>query len=169
MIRFSTTLHGPLFQSSFRQTFQILMGSREMIPKIMSWCSICGVLPTPWWKTLFIWDSFRTLTGMVAKWYIKLPQHSFVDFSLLETIFLTHFQLPIRYGTGMDLWTSLCQNTSMHISYHIHEWRRQIWLIKDPIPNQLLVDWFMKSLFPPISQDVSMGGVVTEEQAISHA
>ena len=105
---------------------------------------------------------------MVLKWYIELPQHSFVDFSSLETIFLTHFQLPICYEMGMNLFTSLHHNTSMHISYHIHEWRRRRGLIKDPIPDQLLADWFTKSLFPPISWDVAMGGVVTEDQAISH-
>ena len=37
------------------------------------------------------------------------------------------------------------------------------------IPNQLLAEWFTKSLLPPISRDVSMGGVVTEEEAISRA
>ena len=35
--------------------------------------------------------------------------------------------------------------------------------------NQLLADWFTKSLLPPIAWDVAMGGVVTEEQAISQA
>jgi hypothetical protein len=40
-------------------------------------------------------------------------------------------------------------------------------LIKAPIPDQLLMDWFTKSLLPPISHDVAMGNVVTEEQAIS--
>ena len=34
---------------------------------------------------------------------------------------------------------------------------------------QLLADWFTKSLLPPISIDVAMGGDVTEEQAISNA
>ena len=108
------------------------------------------------------------MTGTAAKCYIELPWHSFVDFSSLATIFLTHFQLPICYETGTDLLTSLHQNTSMHISDHIHEWRRQRQLIKAPIPDQLLADWFMKSLLPPISQDVSMGGVVIEEHAVSH-
>ena len=37
------------------------------------------------------------------------------------------------------------------------------------IPDQLLSDWFTKSLLPPITRDVAMGGVVTEEQAISQA
>ena len=33
----------------------------------------------------------RTLTSTAAKWYIELPQHSFVDFGSLATVFLTHF------------------------------------------------------------------------------
>ena len=98
---------------------------------------------------------------MTAKWYIELPQHSFVDFSALETVFITHFQLPIHYEMGTELLTSLRQNTSTHISDRIHEWRRRISLIKVPISDQLLVDWFMKSLLPPISQYVAMGGAVT--------
>ena len=110
-----------------------------------------------------------TLTGTATKWYIELPQHSFVDFSSLETIFLTHFQLPIRYEMGTDILTSLRQNTSKHISDHIHEWRRQRRLIKAPILNQLLADWFTKSLFRPIARDVAMGGAINEEWAISRA
>ena len=109
------------------------------------------------------------MTSTAAKWYIELLEHSFVDFNSLATVFLTHVQLPIRYETGMDILTSLHQNTSMHISDHIHEWRRRRRLIKAPIQDQLLVDWFMKSFFPPISLDVAMGGVATEEQVISHA
>jgi hypothetical protein len=42
-------------------------------------------------------------------------------------------------------------------------------LIKAVIPDQLLAEWFTKSLLPPISRDVAMGGVVTEEEAISRA
>jgi hypothetical protein len=40
------------------------------------------------------------------------------------------------------------------------------WLIKATILDQLLADWFTKSLFPPIARDVTMGGVVTEEKAL---
>ena len=104
----------------------------------------------------------RTLTGTTTKWYIELPCHSFVDFSALETVFLTHFQLPIHYEMGIDLLTSLYKITSMHISDHIHEWRMRRRLIKAPIPDQLLADWFMKSLLPPIARDVAIGSVVTE-------
>lgn len=42
-------------------------------------------------------------------------------------------------------------------------------MIKAQNLDQLLVDWFTKSLLPPIAHDVSMGGVVTEEKAISRA
>ena len=106
---------------------------------------------------------------MAAKLHIELPQHSFVDFSALETVFLTHYQLPIRYEIGTEILTSLCQNTSTHISDHIHEWRRQRRLIKAHIPDQFLADWFTKSLLPPIIGDGAMGGVVTKEKAISRA
>ena len=83
--------------------------------------------------------------------------------------FLTHFQLLIRYETGTDMLTSLRQSTSTHIFDHIHEWRRRRRLIKAPIPDQILTDWFTKSLLPPIARDVSMGGAITEEQVITYA
>ena len=70
---------------------------------------------------------------------------------------------------GTDLLTSLRQNISTHISNHIHEWRRWRRLIKVPILDQLLLDWFMKSLLPPIARVMVMGSVVTEDQAISSA
>ena len=47
----------------------------------------------------------RNLTGISAKWYIELPQHSFWDFNALAMAFLTHFQLPMRYETCIDLLT----------------------------------------------------------------
>jgi hypothetical protein len=72
----------------------------------------------------------------------------FRDFGSLAMVFLTHFQLPIRYEMGTDLLTSLRQNTTMHISNHIHEWRRQRRLVKAQIPDGLLADWFTKSLLP---------------------
>jgi hypothetical protein len=42
-------------------------------------------------------------------------------------------------------------------------------LIKATILDQLLDEWFKKSLLPPISHDVAMGGVFTEEESIAHA
>ena len=119
------------------------------------WCSSNSLMDDSIQLRLFQ----RTLTGTAAKWYIELPWHLFVDFSALEIVFLTHF----HYKTGIDLLTSLHQNTSTHISDHIHEWRRWRRLIKAPILDQLLAGLFTKSLLPPIAWDVAMGGVVTEE------
>ena len=55
------------------------------------------------------------------------------------------------------------------MSDHIYEWRRWRRIIKAPILDQLLADWFTKSLLPPIAQDVAMSGIITEERAISRA
>ena len=80
--------------------------------------------------------------------------------------FLTHFQLTIQYEIGTDLLTSLHQVTSTHISDHIHEWRRRRRLIKAPIPEQLLADWFTKSLLPPIARDVSMEALLPRNKLL---
>jgi hypothetical protein len=42
-------------------------------------------------------------------------------------------------------------------------------MIKVIILDILLVEWFTKSLLPPIVQDVSMGGTVTMEETIARA
>jgi hypothetical protein len=42
-------------------------------------------------------------------------------------------------------------------------------LIKATISNQLLVEWFTKSLLPNIVHDVAMGSVFTEEESIADA
>jgi hypothetical protein len=82
--------------------------------------------------------------------------------------FLKHYQLSIRYETKTKILISFKQSSSTHISNHIHEWRRRRHLIKVPLPDQLLAE-FTKSLIGPIAHDIVMGGVVTEEQAISRA
>jgi hypothetical protein len=42
-------------------------------------------------------------------------------------------------------------------------------LIKLKLPNQLLAEWFTKSFMNDIAHDISMGGVVIEEQEINRA
>jgi hypothetical protein len=105
----------------------------------------------------------RTLTCATTKWYIELLCKSSVNFNSLSMEFMMHFQFPIWYDIDKDIFTSLQQSYSTHISNHIHEWRRWRWLIKDPIPDQLLVDLFTMSLLPLITHDVSMGNIVIEE------
>jgi hypothetical protein len=83
------------------------------------WCSSNSLMDDSVHLCLFQ----RTLTGSATKWYIELPHASFHDFNSLAMSFLTHFQLPIRYETGTELLSSLCQTDSIHISDHINEWR----------------------------------------------
>jgi hypothetical protein len=104
-----------------------------------------------------------------VKWYIELPRGFFTDFNTLAMAFLTHYQLPIRYEMGTKILSSFKQTKATHISDHIHEWRRRRRLIKLELPDQLLAEWFMKSFMNDIARDIAMGGVVTEEQAISRA
>jgi hypothetical protein len=84
------------------------------------WCSSKSLMDDSIHLRLFQ----RTLTSSSTKWYIELPRASFHNFKSLAMSFLTHFQIPIRYETSTELLTSLRQTISVHISDHIHEWRR---------------------------------------------
>jgi hypothetical protein len=42
-------------------------------------------------------------------------------------------------------------------------------MIKDMIPDQLLMEWFTKSLLPPITKDATMAWEDFKDQAILHA
>jgi hypothetical protein len=70
---------------------------------------------------------------------------------------------------GTEILSSFKQTKATHISDHIHEWRWRRHLIKLELFDQLLAEWFMKSFMNNISHDITMGGVVMEEQAISRA
>jgi hypothetical protein len=129
------------------------------------WCSSNSLMDDSIHLRLFQ----RTLTGSIAKWYIELPRGFFYDFNTLAMDFVTHYQLSIRYDTGTEILNSFKQTKGTHISDHIHEWRQRQCLIKLELPDQLLVEWFTKSFVNKIGKDIAMGGVVTEEQAISHA
>jgi hypothetical protein len=107
--------------------------------------------------------------GSATKWYIELPRGFFNDFNTLAMAFLMHYQLPIHYEIGTKILSSFKQSSSTHISDHIHEWRRRRRLIKVPLPDQLLAEWFTKSLIGPIYHDFFMGGVIIEEKVISCA
>ena len=55
-----------------------------------------------------------------------------------------------------------------HISDHIYDWKHHCRMVKTYVPDQLLAEWFIKSLLPSITEDVAKGGVVTEEKVIAH-
>jgi hypothetical protein len=93
------------------------------------WCSSNSLIDDSIRLRLFQ----QTLTGVTSKWYIELSHGTFLDFNILDFSFLTHFQLPIWYETSTELFTSLHQSTTTHISDHIHEWRWSRRLIKSMI------------------------------------
>ena len=70
---------------------------------------------------------------------------------------------------GTELLTNFKQTTTTHISNHIHEWQRRWRMVKMYVPDQLLAEWFIKSLVPSITEDVAKGGVITEVQVIARA
>lgn len=86
----------------------------------------------------------RTLTSATAKWYIELPQGTYIDFKSLAMAFLTHFQLSVQNETSTHLLRSLKQDIITHIFDHIHEWRLRLHLIRFEIYNELLREWFTK-------------------------
>jgi hypothetical protein len=108
----------------------------------------------------------HTLMGVSTKWYIELPGGTYQTFNELVLVFLNHFQLSVRYDVDIEILSSFHQDKATHISDHIQEWHRRKRLIKAYIPPEFLLEWFLKSLLPYISKDVSTSGVTSEEEAI---
>ena len=69
----------------------------------------------------------------------------------------------------MELLTQFRQTAVVHISDHLHEWRRSHILCKAKLDNQVLLDLFLKTLTTDISKDVAQQKPTSEEDAISKA
>ena len=102
----------------------------------------------------------------MEKWYIELPSGAYGTFGHLVMVFHNHFQLPIHYDAGLELLSTLRQDTATHILDHIQEWRRRKRLIKTRIPPKFLLEWFLNYFQSPISKDIATSGVTTEEEPI---
>ena len=96
-----------------------------------------------------------TLTGAAAKWYIELPQAKYPDFNSLDFMFLQYYQLPVRYDEGVEILLSCFQSTATHIIDHIYEWQCHCSLCKIQLDDRIFLDWFIKTLLPPIEKDVA--------------
>jgi hypothetical protein len=90
----------------------------------------------------------------------------YITFNQRVLVFLNQFQFLVRYDAGIELLSGFCQEKSTHISDHIQEWRTQKRFIKAYIPLEFLLEWFLKSLQPYISKDVSTFRFTTKEEAI---
>jgi hypothetical protein len=104
-----------------------------------------------------------------VKWYIELDRSRCSSFGELAMAFLNHFQLPMRYDVGADLFVNFEQTTMDHISDHIREWRCWKSLIKVPVPPTFLLEWFLKYLVLQLSKDVVTSDVFSKEDAIMRA
>jgi hypothetical protein len=104
-----------------------------------------------------------------VKWYIEFPGGTYGNFNQMVLVFLDHFQLSVSYNVDIELLSALRQDKATHISDHIQEWRRRKRLIIAYIHPKFLLEWFLKSLLPYISKDVSTSGVTYEEEAIFKA
>jgi hypothetical protein len=74
--------------------------------------------------------------------------------------------LLVRYDVDIELLSTLRQDKASHISDHIQEGHRRKRLIKAYIPPKFFLEWFLKSLLPYISKDVSTSRVTSEEEVI---
>jgi hypothetical protein len=81
-------------------------------------------------------------------------------------VFINHFQLSVHYDVCLELLLTLRQDTATHILDHIQKWHRQKRLIKTCIHLKFLLEWFLKSLQPPISKDDDTSRVTSEEEVI---
>lgn len=87
-------------------------------------------------------------------------------FSDLATMFLNHLQLHVHYDGRTELLNNFEQDRATHISDHNQEWHRRKRIIEAYILDELLLEWFVKSLQEDISKDMSLSTVFTEEYAI---
>ena len=84
-------------------------------------------------------------------------------------MFLQYFQLPVRYDEGVEILLSYYQNTTTHITDHIHEWRKRRNVCKIKLENRIFLYWFLKTLLPSIAKDIASERPQTEEEAILKA
>ena len=122
-----------------------------------------------------VYDSIRLrlfqhiLIGAITKWYIELPQAKYSDFNSLAFMFLHYFQRPVRYDEGVEILLSCSQSTTTHITDHIHQWQRHCSLCKIQLDDRIFLDWFLKTLLPPIAKCVASECPQSKEEAILKA
>ena len=67
----------------------------------------------------------------------------------------------------MELLTHFRQTPAIHISDHLHEWRRRLSLCKEKLNDRVLLYLFLKTLTTEISMYVAQQRPTSEEDAIT--
>jgi hypothetical protein len=70
-------------------------------------------------------------------------------------VFLNHFQLSVRYDVGIELLANFEKKIVVHILDHIREWLCRKSLIKVKVPLAFFLEWFLNSLVPCVSKDIT--------------
>ena len=83
-------------------------------------------------------------------------------------MFLQYFQLPVQYNEGVEILLSYQKNITTHITDHIHEWWQKHSLCNIQLDDRIFLNWFLKTLLPPIAKDISYEQPQTKEEAISN-
>jgi len=120
------------------------------------WCSLKSIMEDFVKFCLFQ----RTLMGATAKWYIEKLRNTHCTFESISKVLLTFFQLHVQHESGIKILTTCHQTTAIHISYHIHQWRKWQGLCKSKLDDIFLKDLFLKSLLHPITL-VNLGHFAT--------
>ena len=81
-------------------------------------------------------------------------------------MFLQYFQLPVYYDKGVEILLSYRQNTTTHITNHIHEWIHHRSLCKIQLEDRIFLDGFLKNLLLPITKDVAYENPQIKAEAI---
>lgn len=115
-------------------------------------CSYNRIIEESVWLCLFQ----RTLTGLVAKFYVDALSKTYTIFEGLSNVFPSFFQLPITHDTCLEILIGIHQTKTTHIYDHIHECRWHHPIFKIDVGPKFLLNWFLKSLLSSISKDVTM-------------
>ena len=127
------------------------------------WCSSNSITDDSVHLRLFQ----RMLIGEASKWYVDHAPSSHTTFATISRAFLSYFQLPLRYDTGIELLTSFRQSFVTRLSNHVQEWRRRKSLCRVPtFEDHVYMDWFLRSLFPTIGEDFASHFPQAEETAL---
>jgi hypothetical protein len=112
------------------------------------WCSFNKIMEYSIHLRLFQ----SMLIGLFTKWYVDEKVRSHSTFESLEKSLLSFLQLPMRHDTCLDILSKFQETLTIHIAYHIHEWRRRRSICKVDTTRQKQLDWFLKSLVPLLAK-----------------
>ena len=88
----------------------------------------------------------------------------------LSTTFLSYFQLPLHYDIGTKALASFHKTFATHLSDHVQEWHRRRSMCRAPeFKDRVYMDWFIRLVLAPITNDVTSHFSQSEEETLQIA